>query len=196
MTSGQFDSPPSSFGGGAAVQAHDEATPMLDPQADDRDGAIVKALCSQLDRVLEELWAFAERSEANGSVALAQLALRVCCLYPRSTSTMRQRVAQGAQVLEVHGFDLAHGRGALPGPARIRMTRREAALLHYLIGHRDRIVSREELMKEVWQRSLTGAAARTIDIHVHRLRRKLGDEFALHLETIRNVGYVFSTVRP
>jgi DNA-binding response OmpR family regulator len=76
---------------------------------------------------------------------------------------------------------------------RVRMTRREAELLHYLLSHRERVVSRYELMEHVWGKRLTGAAARTVDIHVHRLRAKLGREFAERVETIRHVGYRFSS---
>lgn len=168
-----------------------------DARSADREQEIARALCSQLDRVLDELWQFADDPSARtaNSVALAQLALRLCRLYPQPTPNMRRRIALGEQVLELHGFDATYRRDALLGDACVRMTRLEAALLHYLVGNRDRIVSREELMKEVWQKRLTGSVARTVDIHVHRLRRKLGDEFAECLETIRNVGYTFSTNR-
>jgi len=166
--------------------------------ADDADDAydqqdeIATALCSQLDRVLDELWSFGNEQTAFAadSVALAQLALRLCCLYPQPAPAVKQRVTLGARVLELNGRD------ALLERSRVRMTRREAELLHYLLSHRERIVSREELMEEVWEKRLTGAAARTVDIHVHRLRRKLGNEFAERLETVRNVGYKFSLLPP
>ena len=183
-----------SYGSDAAEPA--ECCPPIALAADDVDDPqdeqdeIATALCSQLDRVLNELWSFAndQTAFAPDSVALAQLALRLCCLYPQPAPAVKQRVALGERVLELNGRD------ALLERSRVRMTRREAELLHYLLSHRERIVSREELMEEVWQKHLTGAAARTVDIHVHRLRRKLGREFAERLETVRNVGYKFSLV--
>jgi DNA-binding response OmpR family regulator len=147
--------------------------------------------------VLDELWAFVNQQSdpAARTVALAHLALRLCRLYPRPTSNMLQRIALGHHVLEMHGVDAELKSDAVLGGTCIRMTRLEAALLSYLISNRGRIVSREELMNKVWQRHLTGTAARTVDIHVHRLRRKLGGEFAERLETVRNVGYTLSTMR-
>ena len=166
------------------------ATASDDSDLDDQQDEIATALCSQLDRVLDELWSFAndQNAFAADSVALAQLALRLCCLYPQPAAAVKQRVTLGERVLELNGRD------ALLERSRVRMTRREAELLHYLLSHRERIVSREELMEEVWQKRLTGPAARTVDIHVHRLRRKLGREFAERLETVRNIGYKFSLV--
>jgi DNA-binding response OmpR family regulator len=96
------------------------------------------------------------------------------------------RVQLGSRVLEVYGRDL-HIDGE-----RVRMTRREAGLLHYLLTHRERIVPRHELMEQVWGTRLIGTAARTVDIHVYRLRAKLGKDLAAHLETVRQAGYRFS----
>lgn len=177
-----------SYGSDAAEPA--ESCPPIALATAAADDEVSTALCSQLDRVLDELWSFAndQNAFAADSVALAQLALRLCCLYPQPAPAVKQRVALGERVLELNGRD------ALLERARVRMTRREAELLHYLLSHRERIVSREELMEEVWQKHLTGPAARTVDIHVHRLRRKLGREFAERLETVRNIGYKFSLV--
>lgn len=163
----------------------DESCPA---QADGPDDAIAAALRAQLDRVLEELWSFADEDAAftGDSVAMAQLAMRLCRLYPQSEPPT-QRIALRTRVLELYD------REAQVSRERVRMTRRESELLHYLLSHRERVVSRYELMEHVWGKRLTGAAARTVDIHVHRLRTKLGREFAERVETIRHVGYRFSS---
>ncbi|MFT3923120.1 MAG: winged helix-turn-helix domain-containing protein [Myxococcales bacterium] len=71
---------------------------------------------------------------------------------------------------------------------RIPLTHREFGLLRHLAVNRGRACSREELVLNVWaDRELT--SLRTVDIHVHRLRHKLGPCFSEHLETLRNVGY-------
>jgi len=66
------------------------------------------------------------------------------------------------------------------------LTAREFELLVYLADSRGRVVSRSELLERVWGTGYDGGA-RTIDIHVTRLRSKLGD--ALDLTTFRGAGY-------
>ena len=79
------------------------------------------------------------------------------------------------------------------GGRPVHLTRLEFALLAFLISHRGRVFRRDELMSEVWGRDdfLEG---RTVDIHVRRLRAKLGDG-AVGLETVRGVGYRFACDR-
>lgn len=64
------------------------------------------------------------------------------------------------------------------GEARIRLTETEAAILSYLLRAGDRAVPREELLGEVWGYS-AAVATHTLETHVYRLRRKLGDAGAL-----------------
>jgi DNA-binding winged helix-turn-helix (wHTH) protein len=149
---------------------------------------VTTALRQQLDQVLEELWSFADDSTAvsGDSIVVAKLAMRLCRLYPESGSPA-QRVALRTCDMELYE------REAKVACDRVHMTRLEAALLHYLLSNRERILSREELMQHVWGRRLSGAASRTVDIHVHRLRAKLGQEFAERVETVRHAGYRFSS---
>lgn len=71
---------------------------------------------------------------------------------------------------------------------RIELTRREYDLLEHLGTRPRRVVSRAALLLAVW-----GAAVpmetRTVDVHVLRLRRKLGEVHAAALETVRGIGY-------
>ena len=69
---------------------------------------------------------------------------------------------------------------------RVTLTAKEFALLAFLAGHRGRVFTREALLARVWGSRYEGGA-RTVDIHVRRLRAKLGD--ALPLETLRGAGY-------
>ena len=66
------------------------------------------------------------------------------------------------------------------------LTAKEFALLAYLTANRGRVCSRETLLARVWGRNYEGGP-RTVDIHVRRLRAKLGT--ALPLETLRGAGY-------
>ncbi len=71
---------------------------------------------------------------------------------------------------------------------RVVLTAKEFALLAFLTANRGRVFRREQLLARVWGASYEGGA-RTVDIHVRRLRAKLGD--ALPLETLRGAGYKF-----
>lgn len=72
----------------------------------------------------------------------------------------------------------------------IVLTAKEFALLAFLAQHRGRVFSREALLSRVWGTDYEGGP-RTVDIHVRRLRMKLGD--ALPLETLRGAGYKLRT---
>ena len=52
-------------------------------------------------------------------------------------------------------------------------------------------VSRDALLRRVWGFDYYGGS-RTVDVHVRRVRAKLGPELAQHLETVRGVGYLWS----
>ncbi len=68
----------------------------------------------------------------------------------------------------------------------VALTARELSLLEYLTESTGRLLTREELVKQVWGPRYDGGR-RTVDIHVSRLRRKLGQD--LPLVTLRRVGY-------
>ncbi|NBQ35970.1 MAG: winged helix family transcriptional regulator, partial [Actinobacteria bacterium] len=65
-------------------------------------------------------------------------------------------------------------------------------LLKYLAQHPGRVFSRSQLLQEIWGYDYFGGT-RTVDVHIRRLRSKLGPEFESVIDTVRNVGYRFST---
>ncbi len=69
----------------------------------------------------------------------------------------------------------------------VPFTYKEFALLEYLLRAPHRAVTREELLEHVWHRRAWGNGTRTIDVHVRRLREKLGG--CPQIVTIRGVGY-------
>lgn len=71
------------------------------------------------------------------------------------------------------------------------LTYLEYALLAFLITHPGRTYSRDTLLRRVWGFDYYGGS-RTVDVHVRRVRAKLGPELAQHLETVRGVGYQWS----
>ena len=70
------------------------------------------------------------------------------------------------------------------------LTFKEFELLRFLAGHPQRVFTREQLLSEVWGYDYFGGT-RTVDVHVRRLRAKLGDMESL-IGTVRNVGYRFT----
>jgi DNA-binding response OmpR family regulator len=72
------------------------------------------------------------------------------------------------------------------------LSEREVELLRYLACNSSRAVSREEILRHVWRLDPTGVETRTIDMHVARLREKLGDDPAEPrvLVTVRGKGYM------
>ncbi len=83
-------------------------------------------------------------------------------------------------------------RKARRGGKDVEFTLREFELLEYLLRHKDEVVSREMLAREVWNET-SGATPlhNVIDVHIARLRRKIDDRSNNKLiHTIRGVGYV------
>ena len=70
------------------------------------------------------------------------------------------------------------------------LTFKEFELLKFLAQHPGRVFSRQQLVQEVWGYDYFGGT-RTVDVHVRRLRAKLGPEHETLIGTVRNVGYRF-----
>ncbi len=115
----------------------------------------------------------------------------------------RLRLAQGrAQVLaapaddspeEIRSGDLVIDEASYTAKVRGRvldLTFKEFELLKYLAQHPGRVFTRAMLLQEVWGYDYFGGT-RTVDVHVRRLRAKLGTEHDALIGTVRNVGYRF-----
>jgi DNA-binding response OmpR family regulator len=68
------------------------------------------------------------------------------------------------------------------------LTFKEFELLRFLASHPGRVYTRPALLREVWGYDFYGGT-RTVDVHVRRLRAKLGPEHEQLIETVRSVGY-------
>src|SRR5262249_46646971 len=80
--------------------------------------------------------------------------------------------------------------GAAVGGEPLSLTFMEYELLRFLVTHPNRAFSREALLQRVWGYDYYGGA-RTVDVHVRRVRAKLGPEHAHRVRTVRSVGYLF-----
>jgi DNA-binding response OmpR family regulator len=92
---------------------------------------------------------------------------------------------------ELH-VDLSRRELTGPDGARDTLTEAEAAILSFLVENPGRAVSREELLGRLWGVFGSRSNSRTVDMHVARLRAKLGDDGAQprHILTLRGKGYM------
>jgi len=98
---------------------------------------------------------------------------------------------------EIASGDLMIDAGAYTARVRGRaldLTYKEFELLKYLAQHPGRVFTRAQLLQEVWGYDYFGGT-RTVDVHVRRLRAKLGPEHDQMIGTVRNVGYRFDPPR-
>jgi DNA-binding response OmpR family regulator len=73
----------------------------------------------------------------------------------------------------------------------LELTFKEYELLRFLATHRGRVFTREALLNQVWGYDYYGGT-RTVDVHIRRIRAKLGVPYEDLVETVRNVGYRFN----
>ena len=76
------------------------------------------------------------------------------------------------------------------GGRPVDLTYKEYELLRFLATNRDKVFTREALLNRVWGYDFYGGA-RTVDVHIRRLRSKIEDGSHTFIETVRNVGYRF-----
>lgn len=79
----------------------------------------------------------------------------------------------------------------LSSPDGVRiLTDKEAQLLHYLCTHRDQLVKREEILAYLWKEP-DFFSGRSMDVFISRLRKYLSGDPAVHLDSVRGMGYQF-----
>ena len=93
-----------------------------------------------------------------------------------------ERIKVGDLHIDLAGYE-AHLRDR-----KLELTHQEFELMKFLAQHRGRVWTREQLLSKVWGYRYFGGT-RTVDIHVRRLRAKLGPGADSMIETVRNVGY-------
>jgi DNA-binding response OmpR family regulator len=105
-----------------------------------------------------------------------------------------QQDGKGSGPLECGGLRLDAGahEATLDG-VRLDLSRREFELLHYLAVRSGQVVTRRDLLTDVWQMPY-GGADKTVDVHISWLRRKLGEtaQCPRYLHTVRGVGIKLS----
>ncbi len=121
---------------------------------------------------------------------LAELLARVRALLRRNPTDVPQPVSEGIRV------DV-DGRRAWSDGEELQLTAKEFELLAVLVRDEGKVVSREQLMREVWETSWY-QSTKTLDTHVSVLRRKLGDDPGQPriIVTVRGVGFRYERPQP
>jgi DNA-binding response OmpR family regulator len=116
---------------------------------------------------------------------LAELLARVRALLRRTDG---DPAAAGGPVVRID----PDGRRAYLNEEELHLTAKEFDLLRVLVREQGKVVSREQLMREVWETVWFGST-KTLDMHISVLRRKLGDDAAepRYIATVRGVGFRF-----
>lgn len=116
----------------------------------------------------------------------AEIDARLRCvagvLDPAGTQPQPEVISVGALTID----ELAYTAKIRGKP--LDLTYKEFELLKYLFAHTGQVFSRSQLLQEVWGYDFFGGT-RTVDVHVRRLRAKLGPEYESMITTVRNVGY-------
>ncbi|MBW8824920.1 MAG: response regulator transcription factor [Acidobacteria bacterium] len=122
-------------------------------------------------------------------VRQAELDARLKHLFWRTgRGTRPELIEYGPLVLNLETYQAAIASRPLD------LTYMEYELLKFLASHPGKVFTRETLLSRVWGYDYYGGA-RTVDVHVRRLRAKLGEEHAALISTVRSVGYRFGETR-
>ncbi len=115
---------------------------------------------------------------------LAELLARARALLRRNTPDQHS----GSDVLRID----PDGRRAWFKDDELQLTAKEFAVLRVLVREEGKVVSREQLMREVWETAWVGST-KTLDMHISVLRRKLGEDAAQpqYISTVRGIGFRF-----
>ena len=118
-----------------------------------------------------------------------ELEARLRHLFWRAGRAPRAELVEyGDLVLNLETYQAALGARPLD------LTYMEYELLKFFALHPGKVFTREQLLSRVWGYEYYGGA-RTVDVHVRRLRAKLGEEHAALIQTVRSVGYRFGQPR-
>ncbi|CAN5596106.1 response regulator transcription factor [soil metagenome] len=124
-----------------------------------------------------------------GPVGTNELEARLKHLFWRTgRGTRPELIEYGPLILNLETYQAAcTGRP-------LDLTYMEYELLKFLASHPGKVFTRETLLSRVWGYDYYGGA-RTVDVHIRRLRAKLGEEHAGLISTVRSVGYRFGEAR-
>ena len=199
-----------------AIEAIDSRPPdlvLLDLGLPDGDGSAVANHAAREHPTVPVIVLTARDSEVEvvlgleaGAVDYVTKPFRLAELLARIASHLRMREAHelgrrdpaagGRIVLDDLSVDVAARRVSLSGE-EISMRPKEFDVLRMLAESADTVVTREQLIEEVWDENWWGST-KTLDVHINSIRRKLGEQAGQpsRITTIRGVGYRFESRWP
>jgi DNA-binding response OmpR family regulator len=130
-------------------------------------------------------WGFDDLLLATAGPAEVDVRLRLA-MTPSVATNVDPVIQSGNIMIDEAGYS------AKLNGVQLDLTYTEFELLKYLAQHPGRVFSRQQLLSDVWGYDYYGGT-RTVDVHVRRLRAKLGPEYESVIGTVRNVGYRFVT---
>ena len=140
------------------------------------------------DKLFDDFCVWPDGGSSRREPSDAELSARLRRLTSRAGNSKAHVLAHDglAMNLETYQASIA-GR-------RLDLTYMEYRLLSFLASHPGKVFTREALLNRVWGYDYYGGA-RTVDVHIRRLRAKLGEEHAGLIQTVRSVGYRFGRSR-
>jgi DNA-binding response OmpR family regulator len=134
------------------------------------------------DAIERHPWAEAADELLYPGAPPAEIRVRLAMLRRRTGTGDSTVVRLGPLAIDTESY-----RVSAPGRSP-DLTFKEFELLRFLAQHPGRVFTRPALLREVWGYDFYGGT-RTVDVHVRRLRAKLGPEYEQLIETVRSVGY-------
>ncbi len=119
--------------------------------------------------------------------SIREVLARVGAVLRRSRSEANERALPDREVIGNFVIDRAARRVLIDG-SDVRLTAREFDLLSYMVGHPERVHSRDVLLQQVWGAGFMGDR-KTVDVHIRWLREKFADRAPFAIVTVRGAGY-------
>lgn len=111
-------------------------------------------------------------------------------LITRVKALLRRTAKEEPKLLKLDDLVIDHERHVVTvNNEPVDLTYKEYELLRLLMGSQGIVMTREVIMRSVWDTDFEGET-RTVDMHIKTLRHKLGDYYGSRIKTVRNVGYV------
>jgi DNA-binding response OmpR family regulator len=159
----------------------EQAFRLLTLLAPDRPAYATIAVVARPD--LERFaWAEVADEFVHSGATAAELLVRLAMLTRRTGGAAEATLRMGPLAMDTGTYQVSVSGRVMD------LTYKEFELLRFLIQRPGRVFTRTELLSEVWGYNFYGGT-RTVDVHVRRLRAKLGPEHEAMIQTVRGVGY-------
>lgn len=114
--------------------------------------------------------------------------IKIRSLVKRLEALQRRSEPNESMAIEVSPFVIDRSKFlVMKGAEKIQLPKKEFELLFLLASNVSKVVTRERIMDKIWGSDVV-VVDRTIDVHIRRIRKKIGEEF---IQTIKGVGYKF-----